>query len=85
MGWFRRCHTSKKEKEERDIDYSSLLQSMDKGQSLFNQLKVKCHPDRYVVGTDKQSVAEELFKLIQANSTNYEKLVELKERVEKEL
>ena len=73
-----------RKKNEQSIDYSSLFSSMENGQQLFNQLKVRCHPDRYI-GTEKQALAEEIFKQVQANSTNYSKLLVLKERIDKEL
>ena len=66
------------------INYANLFSTMDKGQQLFNQLKIRCHPDRFV-GTDKYDSAEELFKQVQAHSTDYEALLSLKERIEKEL
>ncbi len=73
-----------KNEDEQPINYSSLFSSMEKGQQLFNQLKVRCHPDRFI-GTDKLELAEELFKQVQANSTDYTKLLALKEQIDKEL
>ena len=84
MGLFWKKKDDGTKEEGQSIDYSSLFSSMENGQQLFNQLKVRCHPDRFV-GTDKQELAEELFKLVQENSTNYAKLLLLKERIEKEL
>lgn len=84
MGLFRKNASDIDEAIESSINYTSLFQSMDKGQALFNQLRVKCHPDKFV-GTNKQLLAEELFKQVQANSTNYEALIALKERIDKDL
>lgn len=66
------------------INYSSLFTSMEKGQQLFNQLKIRCHPDRFI-GTNKQEIAEEIFKLVLENSTDYARLQQLKKRIENEL
>lgn len=82
MGLFGKSKGSKK--EEGTINYSSLFTSMEKGNQLFNQLKIRCHPDRFI-GTDKQKLAEEIFKLVQVNSTDYARLLELKERIDNEL
>jgi len=80
--WKRKVKPHKE--EDQHVDYSSLFASMSQGQKLFNQLKVQCHPDRFV-GTDKQALAEELFKQVQENSTDLEKLLALKERILTEL
>jgi len=66
------------------IDYANLFTSMDKGQHLFDQLRVRCHPDRFV-GTNRYELAEEIFKQVQANSTDYDALLTLKDRIDKEL
>ena len=84
MGLFKKNTSNISEATEPSINYTSLFQSMDKGRLLFNQLKVRCHPDKFV-GTTKKLLAEELFKQVQANSTNYEALLALKERIDKEL
>lgn len=87
MGLFgNRKDKAKREEEQwkRSIDYSSIFSTIENGQLLFNQLKIRCHPDRYA-GTDKQALAEELFKQVQANSTNYAKLLLLEERIDNEL
>lgn len=80
--WKRKVKPHKE--EDQHVDYSSLFASMSQGQKLFNQLKVQCHPDRFI-GTDKQALAEELFKQVQENSTNYENLLKLKDRINEEL
>lgn len=82
MGLFGKKKNGKK--KEAPIDYASLFMSMDKGQQLFNQLKVRCHPDRFA-GTNRYESAEEIFKQVQANSTDYDALMALKDRIDKEL
>lgn len=66
------------------VDYKGLFVSMGQGQELFNQLKKRCHPDRFV-GTEKYHIAEELFKEVQANSTNYDALMKLRARIDNDL
>ncbi len=70
--------------EGEQINFSSLFTSMENGEKLFNQLKVRCHPDRFA-GTDKETIAEHLFKAVQSNRTNYSKMIELKKQIENEL
>ena len=84
MGLFRKRKDCVKSEEKPSINYTALFASMGKGQQLFNELKVRCHPDCFI-GTDKQVLAEDLFKQVQANSTNYEKLLSLKEQIDNEL
>ena len=75
---------SNKKRESAPIDFSSLLTTMDKGQELYRKLKIRCHPDRFV-GMAKEKAAEELFKLVQENSTSYESLLDLQVRIKNEL
>ena len=84
MKLFRNPFKTSNENNAPNVDFSSLFISMGQGQRLFNQLKVMCHPDKFA-GKEEERLAEELFKLIQENCTDYGKLLSIKERVVKEL
>ena len=66
------------------VNYGPIFQSIGKGKQLFEELRKKTHPDRFI-GTEKENLALEIFQLVEANSTNYEELLKLKERIQKEL
>lgn len=65
-------------------DFANMFKSMANGQQLYDKLKKLCHPDLYA-GTEKEAVAEELFKLLQENRMNYNKLIDIQNRIEFEL
>ena len=46
-------------------------------EQLFKSLSRRCHPDVYVGNPEKMALAEELFKRVMANSTNYKELVQI--------
>lgn len=71
-----------------DTDFSKLFQNIgnrEESEGLYKYLQRKTHPDLYVGDPDKQKLAEELFKIAQANQTDIEKLQEIKQRVINEL
>ena len=59
--------------------------NMDKAIELYNELKKKCHPDRFVGDDLKTEMADKLFQEITKNKNNYKKLEELKKQAIKEL
>ena len=61
------------------VDMEDLMRNIYLSEALFNELTRKCHPDRFV-GSDLENRANELFKLIQTNKSNYRELEVLKER-----
>ena len=60
-----------------EVDMDALMKDMHHSKDLYKELSRKYHPDRFV-GSVLQSEAEELFKLIQENKTNFNKLEEIK-------
>jgi hypothetical protein len=77
---------SMKEKSlKEEIDFGNIIQSSFHTQPLYDELKVKCHPDRFPNDEIKNKVADALFQEITKNKTNYKKLVQLKERAKQEL
>jgi len=69
----------KDESMKENIDFDNVIKSSFNSTQLYNELKVKCHPDRYISREEKNIIAESLFQEITKNKTNYKKLTELKE------
>jgi hypothetical protein len=70
--------------KEANIDMDNLIMSINKSGELYNRLIRICHPDRFT-NSDKQEIANEIFKEISKNRRNYKTLLELQERAVKEL
>lgn len=71
-----------------DADFSKLFHNIanrEESEGLYKYLQRATHPDLYVGNPNKQKLAEELFKIAQANQTDLEILKELKLRVINEL
>lgn len=75
----------KKEAEEGDIDFSNVIKSSFHVKPLYDELKIKCHPDRFPNDIEKNTIALDLFQEIAKNKTNYKKLLELKELAKEKL
>ena len=75
----------KREALEKDIDLGNIINSAFHVKPLYDELKVKCHPDRFPNDVEKSKVALELFQQITKNKTNYNKLIELKELAKQKL
>ena len=71
--------------KEGEIDFSNTMMSAFHAQTLYDQLKVRCHPDRFPQNEAKNKLATELFQKVVQNKNNYRKLLELKALAEKEL
>lgn len=67
------------------VDFDGLMNSAFHSQELYDELKKKCHPDRFSTNPRLVEKATEIFALITKNKYNYQALAELKERAEKEL
>jgi len=78
-------HSMKEKSLKEDIDFGNLINSSFHTQPLYDELKKKCHPDRFPNDGIKNKIAEGLFQEISKNKTNYKKLVELKKRAKQEL
>lgn len=75
----KRFFTSKKSKskpEAENREMTNVVNSMFLCSPIYDKLKVKCHPDRFI--DEKQKViAQNLFQELQENKYNYEKLLEI--------
>lgn len=75
----------KKESKEGEIDFGNIINSSFHVKPLYDELKVKCHPDRFPNDSDKNKIALTIFQEISKNKTNYKKLIALKEQAKNEL
>lgn len=71
--------------KEDEIDFGNIINSSFNVKPLYDELKVKCHPDRFPNDTEKNKIAMELSQEISKNKTNYKKLMELKELAKEKL
>ena len=69
----------KTESLKQDIDFNNIINSSFNATKLYDELKVKCHPDRFPTDKEKNIIADSLFQEISKNKTNVKRLIELKE------
>jgi hypothetical protein len=69
----------KNESLKQDIDFGNIINSSFNSIQLYDELKVKCHPDRFPTDKEKNSIAENIFQEISKNKNNVKRLLELKE------
>ncbi|MGP2571394.1 molecular chaperone DnaJ [Ornithobacterium rhinotracheale] len=70
--------TTKEEVLGEHIDFDNIIKSSFQAKKLYNNLIVKCHPDRFPTDPKKNAIANELFQEITKNKTDLKKLLELK-------
>lgn len=75
----------KKESLAQEIDFNNIINSSFNSKQLYDELKVKCHPDLYPKEKEKNLIAENLFKEITKNKNNFKRLIELKEEAKQKL
>lgn len=61
------------------VDFDNIMNSSFNSKQLYDQLKVRCHPDRFSTDPAKEKIADSLFQEVTKNKTNHKKLLELKE------
>lgn len=71
--------------QEGDIDFANVINSSFKAKELYDELKGKCHPDKFTKDATLNVRATEIFSLLVRNKYNYKALCELKERAQNEL
>lgn len=69
----------KNESLKQDIDFNNIINSSFNSIQLYDELKVKCHPDQFPTDKEKNSIAENIFQEITKNKNNVKRLLELKE------
>jgi hypothetical protein len=68
-----------------DVDFNNIIDSSFNSIALYDELKVKCHPDRFATDAEKNVIAENIFQEITKNKTNVKRLIELKEEAKQKL
>jgi hypothetical protein len=64
---------------EGEVDFDNIINSSFHSTALYDQLKVKCHPDRFAADPEKSALAEGIFQELTRNQTNLKRLEELKQ------
>lgn len=75
----------KKEALNQDIDFDNIINSSFNSTILYDELKVKCHPDRFSTKPDLNLIANNIFQEIAKNKTNIKRLNELKIEAQEKL
>jgi len=75
----------KKESLDQEIDFNNIINSSFNSKQLYDELKVKCHPDLFPTDKEKNLIAENLFQEITKNQNNAKRLIELKEEAKEKL
>jgi hypothetical protein len=75
----------KKEAVGEVVDFDNIIKSSFHAKQLFDELKVKCHPDKFPENPEENALADALFQEITRNKSNFRILTELKERAKTEL
>lgn len=69
----------KNESLKQDVDFDNIINSSFNSIKLYDELKVKCHPDRFPTDKKMNLIAENIFQDISKNKNNVKRLLELKE------
>jgi hypothetical protein len=72
--------TGKSKQEPENKEMTNVVNSMFLCTPIYDKLKVKCHPDRFI-DENQKTIAQDLFQELQENKYNYEKLLELETKV----
>jgi len=75
----------KEDSLKQEVDFKNIINSSFYSISLYDELKVKCHPDRFSTDKEKNTIADNLFQEITKNKTNLKRLLELKEEAKQKL
>jgi hypothetical protein len=68
----------KKEALSTTIDFENIIDSSFNSLKLYNELKVRCHPDKFIDDKEKNKIALLIFQELTKNKGNLKKLEELK-------
>lgn len=68
-----------------EIDFDNIINSSHTSKSIYDDLKVKCHPDRFAQNDQMSIIAIDLFQKVIANKTNTKELLKLRSEIEKQL
>ena len=68
-----------------DVDFQNIINSSFHATEIYTELKVKCHPDRFIGDVEKNATANRIFQEVTKNKMNYKRLQELKKEAEESL
>ena len=68
-----------------DVDFQNIINRSFHTTEIYNELKVKCHPDRFIGDVEKNATANRIFQEVTKNKMNYKRLQELKKEAEESL
>ena len=68
-----------------DVDFQNIINRSFHATEIYNELKVKCHPDRFIGDVEKNATANRIFQEVTKNKMNYKRLQELKKEAEESL
>ena len=68
-----------------DVDFQNIINISFHATEIYNELKVKCHPDRFIGDVEKNATANRIFQEVTKNKMNYKRLQELKKEAEESL
>ena len=71
--------------QEGSIDFSNVLNNAFNSKEIYDDLKKKCHPDRFVDDAEREVIANELFQRITQNQHNIDNLRKLREEAVQKL
>lgn len=75
----------KKESLTKSIDFDNIINSSFNSNKIYDELKIKCHPDLFHNDPLKKNIAENIFQELTKNRNNIKRLIELKEKAKQEL
>ena len=71
--------------QEGSIDFRNVLNNAFNSKEIYDDLKKKCHPDRFVDDAEREAIANELFQRITQNQHNIDNLRKLREEAVQKL
>ena len=72
----------KNKNEGGNSEMTNVVNSMFMCSPIYDKLKVKCHPDRFI-DENQKAIAENLFKELQKHKYNYDKLLDIELKINK--
>lgn len=64
---------------EENTDMDNVIHSIFFAESLYNQLKIQCHPDRFVHDKELEAIATDIFQKLSESRRNLKMLQQIKE------
>ena len=71
--------------QEGSIDFRNVFNNAFNSKEIYDDLKKKCHPDRFVDDAEREAIANDLFQRITQNQHNIDNLRKLREEAVQKL